>query len=139
MLVHHRENSGIRSVHLAQIHGQLDNVPVPVLHRLVDPIGVADAHTEEDASAGPVPRVHGLPFDRSRLPPVDSKAVPVAAVPAAEPGVAGAFPKELQAAVLLASRISHVLPGLTWGIVWQSHLAHQCLETLCCSWRVHQH
>ena len=43
MLAHHRETSDIHSVHLAQIHGQLDSVPVPVLHRLVDPIGVADA------------------------------------------------------------------------------------------------
>ena len=135
MLAHHRETSGIRSVHLAQIHGQLDNVPVPVLHRLADPIVVADSHTGEDASAGPVPYVHGLPFDRSRPPPVDSKAVPVAAAPAAElwAAVAEAFLEELQAVVLLASRTVHVLPGLPWGSVWQSRPAHQWLETQCCS------
>ena len=135
MLAHRQETSGICSGHLAQIHDQLGNVLVPALRRLADSIAVADAHTGEDASAGPVPYVHGMPFDRSRPPPVDSKAVPVAAAPAAELGaaVAEAFLKELQVAVLRASRTVHVRSGLPWGTVWQTRPAHEWLETQCCS------
>ena len=143
MLAYPQGTSGTRSVNLAQTYGQLDSVPVLALHHLADSTVDEDADAAEAVGTFVAPErsAHAHPSGTSRLPLEQSKDVLVAAAHAAGPEVIAAevFLRELQAAVLLASQTEHVLLALPRGTVWQSRPAHQCLETLCCSWRVHQH